>query len=96
MKFPMCHPKRKHQTFFLALTSVNTSSSRGVGTLSLQVFFLIFRLGCVKRTFPVSEEIWLSLPQIHKRVEVCLLTTKYIDSNSQFFFVFSFKNKFID
>ena len=34
--------------------------------------------------FLYSEEIWLSLPQSQKRVKVCLLTTKYVDSNSQF------------
>ena len=82
-EIPNVSPKKK-TNFFLALTSVNTSSSLGVGTLSLQVFFLFLGWIVSREPFLYSEEIWLSLPQIHKRVEVCLLTTKYIDSNSQF------------
>ena len=83
-EIPNVSPKKKTSNFFLALTSVNTSSSLGVGTLSLQVFFLFLGWTVSSEPFLYSEEIWLSLPQIHKRVEVCLLTTKYIDSNSQF------------
>ena len=37
-EIPNVSPKKKTSNYFLALTSVNTSSSLGVGTLSLQVF----------------------------------------------------------